>query len=297
VRRRGARGATGAPEPAILAFAAFVGLSLVLLILSGTEPARAVRGTLATLLEPARAAVAGVGETVVGAFDAIGDIGALRAENAALRERLAAAEQRAAELTEAAAENGELRELLGFARTLDMELVPARVTARDASNVAAEASLDVGSDDGVRAGMPVVAAADGGGGLFGTVTDVTTDTARVRLVVDPRSVVIAVDQQTRALGEARGQAGAQLTLGNVPLTEPMAVGDTVVTAGLRIGDDASLYPGGLLIGRIEAVEPDENALTHTAFVRPAVDPSEVSRVLVIVDFEEAAPSGEPGPSG
>ena len=39
--------------------------------------------------------------------------------------------------------------------------------------------------------------------------------------------------------------------------------------GIRFGQEASRYPGGLLIGTVQAVEEDDNALTQTAFVRPA----------------------------
>ena len=276
------RSSPGAP---LVAFGAFVASALVLLLVSGTEPARAVRSGLAAALEPARGAVAAVAQTVVDAVGAVGEIGDLRAENESLRAQLAAAEQRIAQLAEAASENAQLRELLGVARSLDMETLPARVTARDASNAVEEATLDVGAVDGVRTGMAVVAGTDRAGALVGTVAEVTDDTSVVRFIVDPRSVVVALDQETRALGELRGQAGEQLTLGNVPLTEPMAAGDTVVTAGLTVGDDASRYPGGLLVGRIEAVEADDNALTHTAYVRPAVDPRAITRVLVVLEFE------------
>ena len=64
--------------------------------------------------------------------------------------------------------------------------------------------------------MPVVGNADGAGALAGTVISVTNDTARVRFIVDTRSVVIAVDQESRALGEIRGQPGGQLVMVNVP---------------------------------------------------------------------------------
>jgi hypothetical protein len=34
------------------------------------------------------------------------------------------------------------------------------------------------------------------------------------------------------------------------------------------------------------VEPDQNALTQTAFVRPAFDLATVERLLVVVDFSQ-----------
>jgi rod shape-determining protein MreC len=223
---------------------------------------------------------------VAGLFGAIGDIDRLRAENADLRVALAGAEQRIAELAEAARENEELRELLGIADALDMELFPVRIVTRDPSNFAWEVGIDAGSGDGIAEGMAVVANADGAGGLAGTVVSVTEDTARVRFVIDTRSVVIAVDQASRALGEVRGQAGGQLVMTNIPITETVEVGDTIVSAGLTYGTEASRYPGGLLIGTVQAVEEDANALTQTAFVRPAFDAASAERLLVVIEFRQ-----------
>jgi rod shape-determining protein MreC len=267
-------------------FASFTIASLLMLLASSTEPAQTLQRVTTRALDPVRGAIGGVGEGVAGLFGAIGEIDRLRSENDRLRRELAGAEQRLAELTEAARENDELRELLGITEALDMELLPVRVISRDPSNLVWEVGIDAGSDHGLEVGMPVVGNADGAGALTGTVMDVTADTARVRLIVDTRSVVIAVDQASRALGEVHGQPGGQLIMINVPVTEALAVGDTIVSAGLTFGEEASSYPGGLLIGRIQAVEPDPNALTQTAFVRPAVDPRSVERLLVVLRFNQ-----------
>ena len=267
-------------------FATFTIASLLMLLASSTEPAQTLQRVTTRALDPVRGAISGVGESVVGVFGAIGEIDRLRSDNDRLRRELAGAEQRIAELTEAARENGELRQLLGITEALEMRLLPVRIISRDPSNLVWEVGIDAGSDHGVEPGMPVVGNADGAGALAGTVMAVTEDTARVRFIVDTRSVVIAVDQASRALGEVHGQSGGQLVMRNVPVTEALAVGDTIVSAGLTLGEDASRYPGGLLIGRIQAVEPDANALTQTAFVRPAVDLQSIERMLVVLEFSQ-----------
>jgi len=267
-------------------FAAFTIACLLMLLASSTEPAMTLQRVTTRALVPVRGAFGGIGEQAAGVFGAIGEIDRLRAENDELRRELAGVEQRVTELTEAAHENDELRQLLGISDALDMELLPVRVISRDPSNLAWEVGIDAGTDHGLAAGMPVVGNADGAGALAGTVVSVTEDTARVQLIVDTRSVVIAVDQAIRALGEIRGQPGGQLVMVNVPVTETLEVGGTIVSAGLTFGEEASRYPGGLLIGRIQAVEPDPNALTQTAFVRPAFDLDTVERLLVVLDFSQ-----------
>ena len=240
-------------------FAGYVIASLLLLLTSSTEASVTLQRVTTHALDPVRGAIASVGGSVAGLFGTIGEIDRLRAENADLHAALAGAEQRIAELTEAARENEELRGLLGISRSLSMTTLPVRVISRDPSNFAWEVGIDAGTDDGVHVGMPVVANADGTGALAGTVIGVTNDTARVRLVMDTRSVVIA---SLAVLGM-----------------------DFIVSAGITFNGEASRYPSGLLIGTVQAVTEDPNALTQTAFVRPASDP-DAERMLVILDFNQ-----------
>jgi rod shape-determining protein MreC len=268
-------------------FAGFTVASLLMLLASRTEPAQTLQQASARALEPVRAAVAGVGEAVVGLFGTIGEIDRLRTENDQLRSELVGLQQRVAQLTEAAAENVELRELLGLTKSLNLRLLPVRIIARDPSNLSWEVGIDAGSDAGLKVGMPVVGSANGAGALAGSVVSVGADTAEVRFVVDTRSSVVAVDQQSRALGEVQGQLGGQLVLVKVPITEKLTPGDTVVTAGLSLSPTLrSAYPKGLLIGTIQAVQQDQNALTQTAFVRPALDVQQVERLLVVLAFSK-----------
>jgi rod shape-determining protein MreC len=267
-------------------FAGFTIASLLMLLASGTAPARTLQEATTRALDPVRAVLSGIGDGVAGLFGAIGEIDRLREDNADLRRDLAGAEGRIAELEEAAHENAQLRALLGIRESLEMSTLPVRIISRDPSNFAWEVRVDAGTQLGLRAGMPVVADADGIGALAGAVVAVTSDTARVRFVMDTRSTVVALDQVSRALGEVRGQPGGQLVMTNIPITEPVEQGDTIVSAGLTFDDESSRYPAGLLIGRVQAVEPDANALTQTAFVRPAFEAAEAERLLVVLEWEQ-----------
>ena len=273
-------------------FAAGTVVTLLLLLASRTSPALTLQQATSHALDPVRSAIAGIGGGISGFFTTIGEIDQLRSENERLQRELASAEARLAELREAAAENAELRGLLGLTTSLQMDLLPVRILARDPSNFTWEVGIDAGTDDGVRVGMPVVAAADGAGALAGSVVDARADSATVRLVVDARASVVALDQQSRALGLVQGQLGGQLVMVQVRATDQVAVGDTVVSAGLTLtaeggaGIGRSPYPSGLLIGTIQALELDSDGLTQTAFVRPAVDFSAVGRLLVVLRFTQ-----------
>jgi rod shape-determining protein MreC len=273
-------------------FAAGTVVSLLLLLASRTPQALTLQEATARALDPVRSALSGVGTGISGFFATLGEISGLRSENERLRSQLAGAEARLAELREAAAENAELRALLGLTTSLQMDLLPVRILGRDPSNFTWEVGIDAGTSDGVRVGMPVVAAADGAGALAGSVVAVGSDSSTVRLVVDARASVVAIDQQSRALGLVKGQLGGQLTMVQVRATDRVAVGDTIVSAGLTLAEGGgggvarSPYPGGLLIGTIQALELDADALTRTAFLRPAVDFSAVGRLLVVLHFAQ-----------
>lgn len=264
-------------------WAVLVVVCLVLVAASGTEPARSLQQGSARLLSPVQSFLTGVGSAIAGVVETIAEIDRLRIENDDLQSALAGAEQRTAELREAARENARLRELLGLQEVLGWELQPARVISVGTSALSWEVGIGAGHDDGVRVGMPVVAAAEGGGGLAGIVIQAGQDRAVVRLLVDPRSRVVARDQRTDALGLVQGQPGGQLIMSQVTLSDEVSVGDTIVTAGLELdGIAASPHPRGLLVGTVSALETDPNGLTQTAFVRPAVDPRTVEWLMVVL---------------
>ncbi|HEY7525704.1 MAG TPA: rod shape-determining protein MreC [Candidatus Limnocylindria bacterium] len=269
-------------------FAAFTIVSLLLLLASQTEAALTLQRVSARALDPIRQTIGGIGAGIAGVFGTIGEIDRLRSENDDLRSSLAGAQQRIAELQEAAAENAELRGLLGLTQSLEMDLLPVRVISRDPSNFTWDIGIDAGTDDGVAVGMPVVGAAQGAGALAGTVVSVGADTATVRLIVDTRSSVVALDQRSRALGLVQGQLGGQLVMVQVDITDSLQEGDGIVSAGLELSRGAarSPYPKGLLIGAVQAVQRDSNALTQTGFVRPALDFRQLDRLLVVRSYRQ-----------
>ncbi|HEY7464369.1 MAG TPA: rod shape-determining protein MreC [Candidatus Limnocylindria bacterium] len=269
-------------------FAAFTIISLLLLLASQTDPAQTLQRVSARALDPIRQTIGGIGAGIAGVFGTIGEIDRLRTENDDLRAALAGAQQRIAELEEAAAENAELRELLGLTQSLDMDLLPVRVISRDPSNFTWDIGIDAGIDDGLQPGMPVIGSAEGAGALAGTVVSAGSDTATVRFIIDTRSSVVALDQRSRALGLVQGQLGGQLVMVQVDITDDLAEGDPVVTAGLELseGTARSPYPRGLLIGQVQAVQQDANALTQTGFVRPALDFRRLDRLMVVLAHQQ-----------
>ena len=132
---------------------------------------------------------------------------------------------------------------------------------------------------GVAVGDPVLSE---GGALVGVVTDAGGNYATVMLISDPRSVVIGLDEQTRATGELQGRLSALLAMANIPTTEQIAKDDTIVTAGLDLGGpNPAPFPRGLLIGRVVEVDSDASAVVQTALIVPAANLDDLEHVLVL----------------
>src|SRR5213075_2093261 len=94
---------------------------------------------------------------------------------------------------------------------------------------------------------------------------------------DPASTVGAVVQRTRTPGLVEGDAAGALRFKFMARDGAhVAPGDLIVTSGL-----GSLFPKGLPIGRIIAIEDKGSALFHFAVVAPAVDFARIEEVLFL----------------
>jgi len=189
-------------------------------------------------------------------------------------------------------ENSILRQQLGYKQSNpDFDLaggtVLARVLAQDPTNLIRSITIDQGSADNVRVGMPVVAPQ----GLVGRVTEVGTHWAKVVLIIDPSSSVNAVVQSTRATGIAQGEPTGNLLIKYVPQGDAIQVGDLILTSGL-----GGNFPKRLVIGKVTEVHKFDIELFQEAAIEPSVDFSRLEFVLILKKFVPSNISQEPTPS-
>ena len=132
-----------------------------------------------------------------------------------------------------------------------------------------------------------------GGALAGRVVEVGPTFAKVVLITDQSSTVIGQLQTSLATGEVVGTLEETLQMKNVDSTEPIEMGEEVVTAGIELaGGIRSPYPKGLLLGQVIDVRNDANSIVQTAFLDPAANLEKLEFVLVVLDYEGGLP--EPG---
>jgi rod shape-determining protein MreC len=114
------------------------------------------------------------------------------------------------------------------------------------------------------------------------VTEVGPSYSKVLLLTDPASTVSAIVQDSRSTGIVRGQYGDTLVMDWILQTDGVEVGDVVITAGLAHGNELrSLFPKGLPIGTVVAIDRSENAAYVRAILLPAVELRRLEQVLIV----------------
>jgi len=253
-------------------------LSTVLLLARNTDPVRAVATFGTELLVPVQRVLADAGIAVSSFTQAVSEIQTLRDDNTTLRAEVDRLTIENVRLREAAVAAQQAAKLSDVAKTIPFESVPATVIARDPSNILAALVLGVGTNDGIKVGHVVVSDQ----GLVGRVSEAGPSYSKVLLITDPSSTLSALVQGSRATGIVRGQYGDALIMDWILQTENVKPGDVVVTAGLGLGEEfRSLYPKGLVVGKVLQLQQAEAAAYQRAIIAPAVDVRRLEHVLVV----------------
>ncbi|MBM3152866.1 MAG: rod shape-determining protein MreC [Chloroflexi bacterium] len=205
------------------------------------------------------------------------DLASLRQQNAALEAEVALLQSQIIDLEQQVLETEILSALVDFARANpENTYKAATVIGRDPSPFLYYVIINIGSNEGIRPGMPVVTEQ----GLVGQVDAVIGEAARVMMITDPASAVNVrlVDARTDAMlvGSLTGDMSLDMISQDVVI-EP---GDLILTSGLGGG-----YPADLLVGQVASIRKLDYELFQQASVQPAVNFVQMQYVLVITNFK------------
>jgi rod shape-determining protein MreC len=168
-------------------------------------------------------------------------------------------------------ENAELRRLLSLPKPPGRDWVPASL--QGFFPLENRVTISVGSAQGIKRGMPVIAA----DGLLGKVQTVSPHSAQVLLVTSPRlSVGATVRRDPAPIGILRGESPDALILEHLDFKATILVGDVVVTSGL-----SELTPAGIPIGTVVKIEEDPAYGSRVCRVFPNVQVGTVRNVYVL----------------
>ena len=200
----------------------------------------------------------------------------LRQRNAELEAEVSQLQNQIIELQQQLTETEILSALVDFARANPENTYKAAVViGRDPSPFLCYVIINIGSNDGIRAGMPVVTQRV----LVGRVDAVVAEAARVQLITDADSVVNIRLQSAQTEAVLIGSLTGDLTLDMISQDVTIESGDVVLTSGL--GGD---YPANLLIGQVVSIRKLEYELFQQASVQAIVDFTRLEYVLVITNF-------------
>lgn len=239
-----------------------------------------------TVLAPFEQAVSWVGAQLRYMTSDIWDIATVHEQNKMLRNEVIQLREQNLKAEEYAAENVRLRALLGYKQTASQfDLVVGRVIGREASTWTRMIVINRGTSDGVKPEMAVITHQ----GLVGSVVEASPNSAKVELLLDPRSSIGTLVQrpESRVAGIIQGDPSDPMVprMVNIPRNADIVEGDTIVTSGF-----GGIYPKGIIVGRVNKIENDGGGLLKYAVLEPAVDFQKLEDVAVITASREAPPA-------
>jgi rod shape-determining protein MreC len=228
---------------------------------------------LALVTTPVQLAAAKIHRGAFGLWSTYLDWKNVRAENHRLREEIQRLRVDALRVSETSEENARLRRLLVLREQLPMSTLPGEVIAREWGGWIRSLTVNRGKGDHV-ARLTAVISPDG---LVGRVVDVRPGASIVQVLSDPASSLSAHVVRTRTVGLVEGEPSGSIRLKFMARDGAgIQVGDLVVTSGL-----GGLFPRGIPIGRVRAIDNRGSALFHYANLTPVVDLSRIDEVLLV----------------
>ena len=250
-------------------------LILIVIFSNGEKNASLFENIASNLVMPIQNGLTYLKNKISGNDTFFADIDNLQSENEELQKRNSELEQSLRELESIKEENEKLKEYLNLTEKYgEYETIPGYVINKDISNYSKTIVINIGSDDGVKENMTVIADE----GLVGHVISVTNDTAKVQTIVDTASSVSAVMSSNDESIVCKGTLddNSQLSAMYIPTDANVVQGDSVETSGL-----GGIYPKGIHIGTISRVNNTQNMTDRYAIVDTAVDFDKIDTVLVI----------------
>ncbi|MBR6478486.1 MAG: rod shape-determining protein MreC [Lachnospiraceae bacterium] len=235
------------------------------------------------VLVPFEKGIGAAGGWFSGRKDELSQIRTLIKENQDLKEQVARLTEENTLLQQDKYELNKLRQLFELDEQYEeYHKVGARIISRDSGNWYAAFVIDKGTNDGIREDMNVIA----GGGLVGRISAVGPNWARVTAIISDNANVsgmtLATEDNLIVSGSLKGMNEGVIYFSKlVDSKEAVQAGDKIVTS-----DISDKFLPGILIGYVLTITPDNNNLTKSGTLIPAVDFEHLSEVLVITDQKQ-----------
>lgn len=213
-------------------------------------------------------------------YDYIFSYEALKAENQALKDQLAAMQEEIREADSLARENENLRDLLQLKQAHeDYVPVEAYIIGRSSVDWSNTVTINRGTNAGIEVGMCAITA---NGEVVGLVSEVGSNYAVVRTVLDS---ALEISATVSAYGYAGMVTGGYIT-GNsdmlrmdyLPSSAIIRNRDQVVTAG------STVYPRNLILGYVVDAGFNDTGVVKYAVLEPAADIGSLEQIFILTDY-------------
>ena len=257
----------------VLVLGTVVAACLLLLTIQTRGRAVPAADALALLTTPVQSALARVNRAAVTVWSTYLDWKNVRAENRRLRDENQRLRVESLQVSETVEENQRLRRLLALQERLPLTTVSAEIIAREWGGWVRSITVNRGRGDNI-VRLTAVIAPDG---LIGRVVEVRSGASIVQVLTDPASTVGAHVVRTRTAGIVEGDARGTMRLKYMAREGGgIKVGDLIVTSGA-----GGVFPRGIPIGRVRAIDDRGSALFHYAALTSVVDFARVDEVLLL----------------
>jgi rod shape-determining protein MreC len=233
------------------------------------EPLRQV---LAIVLLPVQRALAVPVEMWDGGGDYLRGLNQAQLAEREARLKAVAVAERAARTEQLALENNRLRGLLDLRPALTVRSQPAEVLYEAADPYSRKVFIDRGRQQGIQTGSPVINET----GVLGQVTQAYALTSEVTLLSDKDAAIPVLNTRTQQRSAAFGGAAGGMELRFMSGNADVQIGDVLHTSGLD-----GVYPPGLPVARVTAVERRVESGFARISLAPVASPDGVRHVLVL----------------
>lgn len=258
-------------------------ICFVLIFISYQYPEKTLplRKAAADFVSPMQRGVNRIGKALNNRMKNFSDVNALIEENARLQEELNQLKYENKMIQQDNNEMETYRSLYQLdQKYISYPKVAARIISRDSNSLYSSFTIDKGSNDGIKVDQNVLA----GNGLAGIVTEVFSDSAKVRAIIDDSSNLSGMSLRSEdtciVSGNLQSIRDGYIDISMISMNANIEENSEIVTS--HISDK---YHQGILIGYAVDIKTDSSNMAKEAKLIPAVDFEHLEMVLIITELK------------
>lgn len=250
-------------------------IAIFLVIMNPYDKFTPVRSFLHTIFMPVVQVGFIGGSKFSNTLNTLKSIGTLKQDNQRLYKENLELKAQISESKDISNENKELRKEINLLPKEEFNLLGAEVIIKDISNKNDWFEINLGSNDGLKKDLPIIAE---GKNLIGFVDEVFPNQAKVKLINHPDIVINIATVETGVEAVARGEHGTSIIAENINQDAEIEAGMTFVTSQI-----SGKFPRGLSVGVVQSVADTQDGLFKTARINSLVNFDDIRFVSIIIE--------------